>query len=370
VGNPDDKPVVAVADFNGIAQFSALPADAQSAVKALLLHCQDTNGHSGLYNIDLTSAATFAPLPVPSRPPSSLRPGLTGDPMSYSRQELIANGYGLRPDPLTSPDAYAAWLKAALQSAVAVKGVNHPMPMHASSIISSIPADWSGGMFSNSLDNDHFEQAQGNFTVPSSTPTTACSAASIWTGLGGWNVLDLIQTGVQLVGNTTVVAVHPWIEYFSGFGVGGSCYATECYVGLNVSAGDSLLTQVWACNANYSTQYTGGYGCFYLYDYNTQQYSFSQLKQINTFQGQTAEIIAENNAPNNVCGANGTYTDFGSVQNAAFWTYDTSGTLHDWQSDPNGYYQVISVDASNYILGIGYPNPNSYLITLSWLRGS
>jgi hypothetical protein len=223
-------------------------------------------------------------------------------------------------------------------------------------------------MFEESLSGDYFDVAYSTFTVPSATATTACSAASIWAGLGGWGAADLIQTGVQMIGNSTVVNTYPFIEYWSGNNVGGDCYSSECYLGYNVSAGDSMLAEVWAGDGSCRTaDYSGGYGCFYLVDVTNGWTYLGVLSQINQFQGLTAEFIAEDNAPNNACDSNGTYTDFATVK-AVFSAVDTTNTTHTWQSDPNGYVRMLSASASNQLLGFAAPlSPNK--LNLTWMQG-
>ena len=134
------------------------------------------------------------------------------------------------------------------------------------------------------------------------------------------------------------------------------------FLGFNVSAGDTMLAEVWACDSSYNIDYSGGFGCFYLYDYNTDNYSDSRLNQINTFQGLTGEFIAEDNAPNNACNASGTYTDFGTISKADLWTYDNvTGGEPYFDADPNSFYGMISVNASSQIIGFAAPYTDSYL---------
>ena len=106
VGNPSDTPLPVIADHEGVVEFQALSAIAQSAasgaVSALSLKCHDDTGRSQVYPVDLTSAATFAPLARTRAPTSPVRSALSGDPMSYTRTELIARGYGVRPDRMRS----------------------------------------------------------------------------------------------------------------------------------------------------------------------------------------------------------------------------------------------------------------------------
>jgi hypothetical protein len=102
VGNTDPEQVLPVfADDLGVVQFGAMPAAPGDTVTALSLDCHDDAGRTHTYPIDLTAAKTFNALPsnAVAVDPRSIRPALTGDPMSYSQQDLLNRGYGLRPDP-------------------------------------------------------------------------------------------------------------------------------------------------------------------------------------------------------------------------------------------------------------------------------
>jgi hypothetical protein len=85
--------------------FFAPPVDWGAQLE---LACSDASGQIGDYTVDLTSALLF------ERKQSSLvgyiRPALTGDPLSYSQQELIQAGYPRRPNP--SSDMYHRWQRA------------------------------------------------------------------------------------------------------------------------------------------------------------------------------------------------------------------------------------------------------------------
>ena len=87
---------------------------------------------------------------------------------------------------------------------------------------------------------------------------------------------------------------YSFYEYFSGIGVGGTGYATAANA-FYVAKGDNVYADAWACASDGTNLASGGYGCFYLYDYTTNppQVFSTALSAINTFQGQSAEAIIE-----------------------------------------------------------------------------
>ena len=278
------------------------------------------------------------------------------------------------PDPVAAPDAYNVWLRmASLPSVQVVQSLDQPMPGHGSgTIVDNPPPGWSGGMFDETLSGSTFEAAQADFIVPSATPTTSCSAAYIWAGLGGWYNSDLIQAGVQYNGNSTVVTTQALKEYWSGNGVcKGStcnCYATECGAGINIAAGQEFYTQEWACDSNQKININGGYGCFYVLNVTTQTQSTSSLQQINTFVGATGEIIAEDNGPNNWCNSSGTYTKFAALSKAGFWAFDPGLSQHTWNTD-SGFQRMLNANSSNQLLGMSVLNTTSGNTALYWMQG-
>lgn len=189
----------------------------------------------------------------------------------------------------------------------------------------------------------------------------------------------MIQTGLQLLGNWNGFATVYAAEYEYATPGQSGCYNTECFM-LNVSPGDTAYVQSWACDSQGNDNFSGGYGCFFYYDTTTYQFgacdlstgSCPSLPQKKTFQGLTAEAIAENNSVVGPgwCGAGGTFDDFGST-NLTLDAYNTSapGTTQNYTTVSNATItlvngsgtamdQVLTDDAS--------PDGTSF----SWSRGS
>jgi hypothetical protein len=90
------------------------PQTRADAVQRLTLDCTDSDGPTSTCPVDLMADDTFTPRPLNlASERGKDHPALTGDPLSYTRSELIEAGYGLRPDPDKDRAAYARWLTAA-----------------------------------------------------------------------------------------------------------------------------------------------------------------------------------------------------------------------------------------------------------------
>jgi hypothetical protein len=375
-------PLPVFADDLGVAQFGAIHAARGDIVTNVELSCEDSGGsRRQVYTVDLTAASAFDPIPASALPaPPKLRPALTGDPMSYSQNWLVQNGYGFRPNPNTSPDAYQAWLKVATQVARVATPPGAPLPGHANAVTDQpLPngPGWAGGMLLDNPGQPDFEGAEFDFTIPRATVTPGCSAAAIWGGLGGWLNADLIQTGVQLFGNGTVVTYNSWYEYWSGAGVGGNCYQNECSLGVNVAPGNQIIASTWACDSSGNFSYSGGYGCFQLQNQSesppvivnctTPSGACPSLAQINTYVGASAEAIVEDNGPNNFCGVNGTFTNFGTVSDGRFFANDTTGNTRDWATDGTNN-QVTVINASGQTLATATLT-SAQATAIQWVQG-
>jgi hypothetical protein len=373
-----DNTIPVVADPWGAARFRAVIAQPGDPVTSLEADCQDAAGAAATYAIDLTATATFAPVPRPvTAPPNAiLRPALQGDPTTYSVEELLDGHYGMRPDPLGAPTLYAAWLKGATTPTWVLKGSGRPMPISgASTITDNPPPGWSGLMWTDAT----FDLVEWTLTVPNASACSGsgcCTAAYLWGGMGGWGNASLIQDGVQVKTTSAGASTAATYEFWSGNGVGGSCYSGEC-AAFNVSSGDSVFGAAWACNSNGTLNVNGGYGCYELDD-NTSNVSVDctsstgtcpSLAQINTFSGSEGEIIIEDNAPNNACGSSGTFFDF-ETQTIDVLAYDTTGAYHDPGNDTNVNTFDLQNTSGQALAATGPDNDYAEGATFSWEQGS
>lgn len=361
------------ADDLGVVTFVAAHAILGDAITSLSLDCQDTTGRTSSYILDLTSDATFQPvsgIPSAQWPANSVLPPLT-DPTQFSDGQLIAAGYGLRPDPTQTPKAYAMWLKAVSQTTRRVLNNGHETKIKSGATQDSF--NWSGAAVpcTGITGRSGCSTLQATYmgtTVPT-VSFVASSGASIWGGLGGWNGdVALIQDGFQIQTNSTNTAMiqYAWKEYWSGNGVGGSGYATEISLG-NVSPGDYIYAEAWACDSSGSVNSGGGYGCFYFDDYtqswsvtcDTPSSSCASLAAINSFTGATAEAIEENNQS--------ILSDTGT--NTMYLVYmDSYGDWLDFAYN-SSHFPIDMVDGS-YNLMEEWTGLTADTVTLQWVAGN
>ena len=328
-------------DLDGVARFYAIRATQGGAVQQLILDCIDATGQTKSYTIDLRSDDTFASRPFdPVRAKLVPRPPLAKDPLSYSVGDLIRLGYGLRPDPTESPDAYADWLAAARMPTYLMPDPSPPRPR--SSLLPKRPSNrtaanvpkpnagptlqgilcagnppgcyWTGAQLSGS--SGYFSNA-GTFTIPPITANglgTGNTSMSIWTGLD-----NVFQT-IVFAGVTNGAA---------GYGVGVEVQLDS--LGANhdqspnspansnnnsnppwsVSANDRILLQEWYCDAAGNPTAGGAYACTFAQNVSHPSYpvwscvaasstTCSSTWLVNTAgEGTSAEYIVENDGPQN-----------------------------------------------------------------------
>jgi putative hemolysin len=372
-GSTLDGSIPVGVEDDGVARFLAVRATAGSAVSHLTLDCTDLEGATSSYTVDLTSDATFASRPFDIERAGGVdRPALSGDPMTYSSQELIEQGYGPRPDPTQSPSAYARWLAAAskpvhfargagtaAQAAASIKPMFKPKPM---GITTDYNTTWTGSMTSGyygaspklanlpaSAGTGAYALTEATFTVPAVTlggdnlGNTAVHAA-IWNGLMGDDIA-LIQGGIQVGANATSAGYIVFREYCCGDSTPGA--GNDYTVPFTPVPGHQIYSQQWYCNASGEVDVNGGYGCSYVED-ETSGIALSCTSPSSTTCasvpantgwtfGQSAEYITEAQptypdfaAPYDIVGS--AEITFGSGSSSSLWTdIGTDPTVTHWQ---------------------------------------
>jgi hypothetical protein len=263
IEQPHDSGVTVFADADGYARFYAR-RDGPGRMQELT--CTDEAGRSSSYPVDLSSEATFRNPPRDlAAEPGGDRPPLAGDPYSYTQAELAQMGYGLRP--AGNSRAYADWLAAAkrqgrLLHAKRLSALHH-LPPHT--VTNTTAPPWIGSVMTGAAP---YDSIMATFTVPTAIPGadgTTVTAASIWPGLGGFNTgSGLIQAGVEIQTTPTTASYLTWREYCCGDP------DSNGYAGAFVpSPGDKLLVQAWYCDANGQPSLNGGFGCSYMYDFQS-----------------------------------------------------------------------------------------------------
>jgi Peptidase A4 family len=256
--------LIVFTDGDGYARFHAVRQRLGSAAQHLTLSCADEAGRPSSYPVDLASDATFVARPLNIANERGIdRPPLRGDPLSYSQAQLSREGYGLRPDPAGAPAAYASWYEAATKPGRMLYAKRSDGRAHT--VTTSTAPPWIGSVMTGSAP---YKSITATFEVPTTIPGafgTTSTEAAIWPGLGGFGTgSGLIQAGVILSTTPTSASYMTWREYCCGDpdsnGYGGAFVP---------SPGDKILAQAWYCDANGQSDIGGGFGCSYLYDFQS-----------------------------------------------------------------------------------------------------
>ncbi len=121
-GNPAQK---IVANDEGVVRVNVRPT--KEATGTISLECTGEDGARVAYPVELAVthdasalAATKTQMEPLKSKPGTLRQALAGDPIAYTQEQLLAGGYGRRPDPVTEADRFAHWLRAATATSTIV----------------------------------------------------------------------------------------------------------------------------------------------------------------------------------------------------------------------------------------------------------
>jgi hypothetical protein len=321
------------ADADGVLRFLAVRATLPNSVKQLTLDCNDEQGRSNTYTVDLRSEETFAARPFdPVRAGLTLRPALNGDPLGFTREQLLVGGYGLRPDPREDPEAYQAWLDSVRVPMYELRTSSHSRPPFRSALrdtnVSDPSADpdapdpesvylapatyWIGAILqgsykkgtSSSLTYGYVDN-QAYVNVPTIYPGgdgAGHTALTIWDGLG-----DVFQTIVDVEATTTAgyLGVHRQ-NFYNGLPKDNT-YDVQG-VDFTPKSGDKIFLAEWYCDSKGNLDMLGGYGCTNVVDVtqnvswtcnksdgsNCASYPIKSSDLANGILGQSAEYIIEN----------------------------------------------------------------------------
>jgi hypothetical protein len=318
-------------DADGVARFLAVRPAYPDSVEKLALDCIDSQGNANTYLVDLRSEETFVQRPFdPSRANLALRPGLAGDPLSYTQDQLVEAGYGLRPDPNDDPDGYQAWLAAASAPAYKLRAAPRASSAHPTSRpVAAVDAPddsadlvspeavylspynyWTGALLSGSYQMNSssaqtysYVKNQANFVVPTITPyifSTKVTSLTIWNGLD--NVFQAI-VDVGATSTTASLGIHRQNFYHDL----PKTSIDEQGVDFTPKSGDEIFTEEWYCDANGHVKMAGGYGCSIMIDRTQsiewecdrstsstcQSYPIESKFLANGALGKTAEFIIE-----------------------------------------------------------------------------
>ena len=334
--NPDPSQSISVRpDADGVVRFLAVRPTLPNSVNRLSLDCTDSQGNANTYPIDLRSEETFADRPFdPLRANLAVRPPLTGDPLSFTQDQLVEAGYGLRPDPTSDPELYQAWLAAASEPAYKLRGAQRASftPLSLRPVASvGVPSDnadsialnagtylspsnyWTGAILRGSYKKGatsaktySYVLNQSTFTVPAITPnifSTKTTALTIWNGLD--NVFQAI-VDVQATPTAGRYGIHRQNFYHDL----PKESIDEQGVDFTPKSGDEIFVEEWYCDSKGHVKMTGGYGCSIMIDKTQkiewecdqskssecQSYPIESKFLANGALGQTAEYIIEDDS--------------------------------------------------------------------------
>jgi hypothetical protein len=343
-GTASAKGIPVFTDDDGYARFYAKRAAQGDSVSQLTLDCKDSRGMTFSYLADLTSTETFTPRPLNlAAERGTDRPALEGDPLSYTQSELIHAGYGLRPDPAKDSAAYDRWLAAASKQGRMLEIKRPDLHSHTTT---SLQAPWWVGSVMTGAPN--YVATEAVFNVPTAIPggdQTGVTEVAIWNGLGGFGTgSGLIQGGVNLYTTPSAAAYGTWREYCCGDsdsnGYGGAFVPKP---------GDKIFSQEWYCDSQGNININGGYGCTYLYDYNSGALlnctvaNGSPCWSVKASSGMTfgkaAEFIIEDQSPQ--VGSSTAFTDF---------TPEVTMTGSAYSTTTGSFSQTVNNDPNVYVL--------------------
>jgi hypothetical protein len=327
-GTPATQGIPVDTGGDGYARFYAVRAGHGAARATLVLNCRNASGGASAYPVDLASAATFAPRPLDlAAQPGKDRPRLAGDAMQFTQAQLIQDGYGLRPSPVSSPGAYRRWLAAARVNGRMLDS-RQPAGTSHSAWSQAAPA-WSGTVLTG---EPTYAAVEGEFNVPTAIPAgdgTTTTEVAIWNGLGGFGTgSGLIQSGVNLYTNSTAAAYGSWREYCCG-----DPYSNGYGGAFTPRPGDEIYAENWYCDAQGDIDAEGGYGCSYLVDLNTDAVlnctsptgspCWSVPATAGMTFGDAADFIIENQSPQ-VSSTSTAFTDFSPAVTMTGTAYSTA----------------------------------------------
>ena len=330
--NPDRSQSIALrSDADGVVRFLAVRPTLATSVDQLTLDCTDSLGNANTYSVDLRSEDTFVQRPFdPSLANLAFRPGLTGDPLSLTQDQLVEAGYGLRPDPTDDPEGYKTWLaavsvpsyklKAAPRASSAPRSSQQAAAAHVSAentpsfdpeAVFLFPSNyWTGAQLTGSYQKNAtsaktygYVENIATFTVPTITPNlfaTKTTVATIWNGLD-----NVFQAIVDVSASATAggYTIHRQNFYHDLPKVS----IDQQGVDFTPNGGDKILVQEWYCDAKGHLKMAGGYGCSIMIDQtqniewectqsnssDCQSYPIESKYLTNGALGQTAEFVIE-----------------------------------------------------------------------------
>jgi hypothetical protein len=241
---------------------------------------------------DMPAPRSVMPVPKGSR----VLPALTEEEaQQLSDEELLGRGYLPRPDAVSSPDEYAVWLDRVSRPmalipphSVSRSDISHSGNVQEGAYTS---ANWSG--YEAHGAKRSYDGVQGEWNVPSIglAEPGYTTYSSMWVGLDGDGVSDLVQAGseqdaIEIFG-LVIASYSTWTELLPN-------QPTEQGTGLGVNSGDDILVSVYIGDSTGHRKPNGAYGWFSIWDFTSSQAVLISTALSGTyFRGSEAEWIME-----------------------------------------------------------------------------
>jgi hypothetical protein len=309
------------ADGSGNVRFHAKPTDGIEGVSNMVLDCSAKDGSTTTANVEVTATKDVVVQARIDRFAAAsklypVRPAITEKELSLSTAELVARGYGPVPDRTKAPDEFKAWFDAMSKPVVRIpdthvldtgdtrggnstaasgRGIKSSANARNSSNDPDAANNWCGIVLA---DAPAYSYVFGSWTVPSVDGFN--DSSSTWIGLdGALGKQDLLQAGTAqdiafetvncggfCTGGLLVATYYGWYEYLP---------ANEQRI-FDVAPGDSMVSAVYAGDANGLIESSGPYMWFTLQDTTSgaiQQKRVDKPSNAPAFSAWTAEWIEE-----------------------------------------------------------------------------
>ena len=254
IGDAAARPMPVDADDAGTVRMHARTSPSASPIIHLAAACDAAGRHYVVpINVRSVGGVVRNAMPRPVTDPAFHLP--TGfDPAYAGSAELARYGFPPRPDRLTSPGAYAQWLRGVEGGAarVAPTGVRTDRTGALANEVRVKPdaagkqyntANWSGIVATNVVT----DELEGTWTVPvvQITQSDSPGYSSMWIGIDGFQKSkDLYQTGTEQdaywASGVELFNYYAWYEFVpEGPGIKISNFV--------VSPGDVMFAMTWYC---------------------------------------------------------------------------------------------------------------------------
>jgi hypothetical protein len=356
------------ADGDGLVRLRSRATDRRASSAAMRLDCTGESGAKASYDVDLVVDDAAQGVAAPTAHPSRVRPALAEDPLSSTREELVARDFPPRPDPVKEPQRYAAWLECASRPVNVIEpkivasprvhgpsrsaGAANAGPRVTPEDIYNNPSrqqNWSGYAIRNP--DVAFEYIYGSWPVPYTTNEGgfwSTTYSAFWVGMGGWPGSipgDIVQAGTEQDTSSRF-----WVESSSNYAWYEWTPVTQQSISnFPVNPGDQITTWVWMTDASGYFNAYGNYAHFMIY---------------NATQGNLSVVPPYERPSDAIYGTSGTaewiverpyvgatipdLTNYGSAVMTDAWAEDTNNNLHDYWTDGDAFSdQIFMVSTAN-----------------------